>query len=126
MMVRRPAWAGQTEVGAIGDVTVFAEVARSRGHVLEPAAHRPMSRCFIPRPCPPVRLPDVFRLRSLAEDDDLAKVDRVLWRGFDHPGEPPAGDWAPPPSWRASGGVGRVARRWLNADTPFYQAIGWQ
>ena len=29
-------------------------------------------------------------LRTLAEDNDLAEVDRVLWRGFDHDGPPPA------------------------------------
>jgi predicted N-acetyltransferase YhbS len=35
-------------------------------------------------------LPKGFRLLSLAEENDLEKINRVLWRGFNHPGEPPA------------------------------------
>jgi GNAT superfamily N-acetyltransferase len=37
----------------------------------------------------PVPLPDGFRLCSLAESNDLRKIDRCLWRGFNHEGEPP-------------------------------------
>jgi len=44
----------------------------------------------IPDSFPPIHLPDGFRLKNLADDNDLAKIDRVLWRGFNHPGEPPA------------------------------------
>jgi len=40
---------------------------------------------------PAIQLPEGFSLKSLAEENDLAKIDRVLWRGFNHPGEPPAG-----------------------------------
>ena len=70
--------------------TAFEHVARSRGYEKAPASHRPMSQFVIPDPFPPIRLPDGFRLKSLADDNDLAKIDRVLWRGFNHPGEPPA------------------------------------
>jgi len=70
--------------------TAFEHVAQSRGYEKEPASHRPMSQFVIPDPFPPIRLPDGFRLESLADDNDLAKIDRVLWRGFNHPGEPPA------------------------------------
>ena len=49
-----------------------------------------MSQWVIPDPFPPLHLPDGFRLQSLADENDLAKVDRVLWRGFNHPGAPPA------------------------------------
>ncbi len=38
-------------------------------------------------PEPPV--PPGFRIASLADDDDPWKVHRLLWRGFDHEGEPP-------------------------------------
>ena len=38
---------------------------------------------------PTAALPDGFRLQSLADDNDLAKVNRVLWRGFNHEGPPP-------------------------------------
>ncbi len=33
-------------------------------------------------------LPDDYSIISLAEDFDLVKFDRVLWRGFNHEGEP--------------------------------------
>jgi hypothetical protein len=36
--------------------------------------------------------PDGFRVASLADENDLTRLDRVLWRGFDHRGEPPAGN----------------------------------
>ena len=70
--------------------TAFEHVMRSRGYEKEPASHRPMSQFVIRDPFPPIRLPDGFRLKSLADDNDLAKIDRVLWRGFNHRGEPPA------------------------------------
>jgi len=41
-------------------------------------------------PFPAIKLPDGFRLQSLADENDLNKLHRVLHRGFDHPGEPPA------------------------------------
>ena len=69
--------------------TAFEQVVRSRGYKKEPGSHRPMAQFVIPDPFPPIRLPEGFRLKSLAEDNDLVKVDRVLWRGFNHPGEPP-------------------------------------
>lgn len=64
-------------------------IVRARGYILAPESHRPMSQFAIPQPFPPIAVRDGFRLQSLADDNDLAKVDRVLWRGFDHPGEPP-------------------------------------
>jgi predicted N-acetyltransferase YhbS len=48
-----------------------------------------MSQLVIPTPFPPIRLPEGFHLQSLADENDLRKVHRVLHRGFDHPGEPP-------------------------------------
>jgi GNAT superfamily N-acetyltransferase len=68
----------------------FEEVVRARGYTLKEDSHRPMSQFVIPDPFPPIRLPDGFRLKSLADDNDLVKADRALWRGFNHPGEPPA------------------------------------
>lgn len=47
-----------------------------------------MSRFDIPATFPPIELPDGFRLIGLDEDDDLMKIDRCMWRGFDHDGEP--------------------------------------
>lgn len=67
----------------------FEAVVRSRGYAPEPDSHRPMTQFVIPHPFPPIHLPEGFRLKSLADDNDLVKVDRVIHRGFDHPGEPP-------------------------------------
>jgi predicted N-acetyltransferase YhbS len=68
----------------------FEQVVQERSYALNPREHRPMAQFVIPDPFPPITLPDGFRLKSLAEDNDLAKVHRALWRGFNHPGEPPA------------------------------------
>jgi GNAT superfamily N-acetyltransferase len=70
--------------------TAFKEVMLARGFQIEPESDRLMSQLAIPDPFPPISVPDGYRLMSLAEDNDLLKVDRVLWRGFNHPGEPPA------------------------------------
>jgi len=43
-----------------------------------------------PGSIPDATLPAGFRLLSLADQDDLVKVHRVMWRGFNHTGEPPA------------------------------------
>ena len=67
----------------------FEQVVRSLGYKKRPESHRPMAQLVIPDPFPPIRLPNGFQFKSLAEDNDLTKLDRVLWRGFNHPGEPP-------------------------------------
>ncbi len=38
---------------------------------------------------PDVTLPDGFRIIDRANHNDLHKINRVLWRGFDHEGPPP-------------------------------------
>jgi predicted N-acetyltransferase YhbS len=68
----------------------FEALVRARGYRKDEACARPMAQFLIPHPFPPIDLPAGFQLKSLAEDNDLAKINRVLWRGFDHPGEPPA------------------------------------
>lgn len=47
------------------------------------------SRMRLEAPLPEDTLPEGFRLQSLAEENDLHKINRVLWRGFNHPGPPP-------------------------------------
>jgi ribosomal protein S18 acetylase RimI-like enzyme len=49
----------------------------------------PMSMLPIPVAFPAITLPDGFLVKSLAEDNDLARVHRALHRGFNHEGEPP-------------------------------------
>ncbi len=68
----------------------FEAVVVARGYTKDPRSRRPMSQFAIPSPFPEVSLPEGFGLQSLADDNDLLKWDRCLWRGFDNPGEPPA------------------------------------
>ena len=34
-------------------------------------------------------VPEGYSIQSLADENDLSKIHRVLWRGFDHEGDPP-------------------------------------
>jgi predicted N-acetyltransferase YhbS len=68
----------------------FQEIALAKGYT-ERTKSEPMSHLAIADPFPPIPVPDGFRLKSLAEDNDLRKLDRLLWRGFGHGDEPPAG-----------------------------------
>jgi GNAT superfamily N-acetyltransferase len=70
----------------------LAEIVRERGYRKDPAAARPLSGLVLPDHFPPVALPGGFRLSSLAEDCDWAKVHGVLWRGFGHGDHPPMTD----------------------------------
>ena len=70
----------------------FISLARKRGYDWDLEAGRPMAKFVIPDPFPPISLPEGFRLTSLAEECDWVKVHRVMWRGFNHPGEPPGGE----------------------------------
>lgn len=62
----------------------FLALVQSRGYQKEPDETRPMYEFKIPNPFPAITLPEGFRLTSLAEEPDWAKVHQVLWRGFDH------------------------------------------
>lgn len=62
----------------------FAAFVEARGYRREDEESRAMLQFPVPNPFPEIQLPDGFRLTSLAEDCDWAKVHRVLWRGFDH------------------------------------------
>jgi GNAT superfamily N-acetyltransferase len=62
----------------------FLALVQARGYEKDPEGARLLYRFDIPDPFPPIPLPDGFRLTSLAEECDWAKVHQVLWRGFDH------------------------------------------
>ena len=66
----------------------FTSLVKSRGYVHQPRGDRPMSRFEIPDPFPELTLPEGFRILSLAEEPDWAKVHKVMWRGFNHGDEP--------------------------------------
>ncbi|PKO05424.1 MAG: hypothetical protein CVU41_12390 [Chloroflexi bacterium HGW-Chloroflexi-3] len=68
------------------------ELVQNRGYVKEEAATRPLYRFEIHDPFPGIHLPEGISLISLAEECDWEKVHRVMWRGFNHPGEPPGGE----------------------------------
>ncbi len=67
----------------------FLALVQARGYEEDREGTRPLYRFDIPNPLPPISLAEGFRLTSLAEACDWVKVNRVLWRGFDHEGEPP-------------------------------------
>ena len=70
----------------------FLALLSARGYQRFADGDRPMAVFSIPEPFPDITLPAGFRLKSLAEEPDWEKVHRVMWRGFNHLGEPPAGE----------------------------------
>ena len=68
----------------------FASRLIARGYHPVPEWNRPLYEYQISGSVPKPPLPDGFRLQTLADDNDLEKWDRLLWRGFNHPKEPPA------------------------------------
>jgi GNAT superfamily N-acetyltransferase len=68
------------------------ELVRKRGYVRYENTRPPhfgVSQFIIPKPFPEIILPEGYKLKSLADDNDLHKIHRVMWRGFNHEGEPP-------------------------------------
>jgi predicted N-acetyltransferase YhbS len=63
-------------------------LAADRGYV-ESDRREPMTSFPIRGALPPVSVPAGFRLQTLAEENDLKQVHRVLWRGFGHGDTPP-------------------------------------
>ena len=70
----------------------FLALVQARGYDRYPDGDRSVSRFDIPHPFPAIPLPAGFRLTSLAEECDWAKVHRVMWRGFDHGDDVPMND----------------------------------
>jgi GNAT superfamily N-acetyltransferase len=66
----------------------FTDLLTESGYQRFEDYDRPMALFQIPEPFPEISLPPGFRLVSLAEEPDWGKVHRVMWRGFNHPGEP--------------------------------------
>jgi predicted N-acetyltransferase YhbS len=64
-------------------------LAAERGYQKKPGFREVTSRYDLCEGVPEVALPEGFRLQSLADENDLRKINQVLWRGFDHPGPPP-------------------------------------
>jgi GNAT superfamily N-acetyltransferase len=69
--------------------TEFEENVQSRGYHRTPDYDRPLSKLTIPNSFPKITLPEGFSLKSLQDDNNLQKIHRALWRGFNHKGQPP-------------------------------------
>ena len=65
----------------------FIEELKRRKYERTPKEDRPMSSIELARLLE-YELPEGFRVQSLVEENDLRKIHRCLWRGFNHKGEP--------------------------------------
>jgi len=68
----------------------FGEIALDLGFAPKPEHAEVTSALSIPEPLPEVPVPEGFVLKSLADEFSVEKVHRVMHRGFNHEGEPPA------------------------------------
>lgn len=64
-------------------------MVKSKGYDIDERYPRPISLLDVPQAFPKINLPEGFRIKSLADENNLQKIHRVLWRGFNHAGEPP-------------------------------------
>lgn len=69
--------------------TELTDLVQGRGFRPEPGLDEDHSRFLLDSPIPEPHIPAGFRLQSLADENDLSRVNDVLWRGFDHEGPPP-------------------------------------
>lgn len=65
----------------------FKEILKSRGFINKDKYNEHMSIFRITEQFPEINLQEGFKIQSLEDENDLKKIDRVLWRGFDHEGE---------------------------------------
>ena len=65
---------------------LFEHEAAARGYQLLAGHHEGYSRYSLDQAVPVAPIPDGFRIHSLADDNDHRKINRCLWRGFNHEG----------------------------------------
>ena len=65
------------------------ELAKSRQYQRRPDLDRPMTFLEIPDSFKKIQLPEGFILKSMAEENNLAQMHRIMWRCFEGDGEPP-------------------------------------
>lgn len=87
---------GEFEVGKAVHVYIderdleFQSIAASRGFVKLPRELAEITTCLRASDLPDeIPVPEGFEIIGLDEDDDVRKVHRVIYRGFNHEGEPP-------------------------------------
>lgn len=66
----------------------FKEILKSKGFKNEEKHDQYMSTFKTEKQISEITLPEGFKLQSLQDENDLNKVHRVLWRGFNHRDEP--------------------------------------
>jgi predicted N-acetyltransferase YhbS len=66
-------------------------IVEERGFQKHPKYSETHSRIGFEDPIQEASLPVGFKVQSLADENDLHKINRVFWRGFDHKGPPPEG-----------------------------------
>lgn len=67
----------------------FVAVAKSQGFKRLTGPAECMSEFIITEPFQEIPLPEGYEVISLADRDDLYLTNRLIYRGFNHPGEPP-------------------------------------
>jgi predicted N-acetyltransferase YhbS len=67
----------------------FISLVKGHGFEKDDTEARTILQFTVSDPFPAISLPKGFRLKSLSDDCNWPKIHRVLWRGFNHPGEPP-------------------------------------
>ena len=67
----------------------FTAAAEKQGFKRSTGPSECMSEFPIPEKLPEISLPDGYEIISLADRDDLHQTNRLIYRGFNHPGEPP-------------------------------------
>jgi predicted N-acetyltransferase YhbS len=87
-------WSRSLEAEVLGlwiprDDRALARLAARRGFTLETRFREFHAQRSLLDALPAAPLPDGYRIQSLADENDYEKINRVLWRGFDHEGEPP-------------------------------------
>lgn len=68
---------------------VLAALAEERGFEHTTRFSEPHAQRSLREPLPTTPMAAGYRIQSLAEENDFAKINRVLWRGFGHEGPPP-------------------------------------
>ena len=68
--------------------TEFESIAKSCGYNQVEENSEAMSEFLLSHPFQKINLPEGFRLKSLDDENNLYKINRLLYRGFNHSGEP--------------------------------------
>jgi predicted N-acetyltransferase YhbS len=69
--------------------TALEALAQAYGYEKRTDFSEEHSRLVLDQPIAEPILPEGFSLKSLADENDFIKINRVLWRGFNHPGPAP-------------------------------------